>query len=87
MTNTTSRPRNSLVDKLAGFGIGDGYRSHPHAAGGSGAMVQAPPSVRVRPLCMSPKRRAEFAALRLADDDVGAVIVGDLGREWTFDRL
>ena len=87
VTNTTSRPRNSLVDKLAGFGIAtdtDHILTPPVAAV---QWCRRHLGARAAVVYVAETTRAEFAALRLADDDVGAVIVGDLGREWTFDRL
>lgn len=90
LTNTTSRPRSALVEKLAGFGVEadeDDILTPPVAAAawlrerGAGRVAAFVPEATT----------AEFSAFdQLGDDDTGpadAVIVGDLGEGWTFARL
>ena len=89
LTNTSSRPRSALVEKLAGFGI-DTDETH----------ILTPPVAAVRwlqqnlagekiALFVPDKTKAEFADFEVAqeDEDVAAVIIGDLGRDWDFATL
>jgi HAD superfamily hydrolase (TIGR01458 family) len=93
VTNTTSKPRAAIVDRLAGFGIAIGADR-----------IQAPPDAAAawlaragcKRLCLliPEATRAAFAGFTIvgeargeADAPVDAVVVGDLGREWSFDRL
>ena len=90
LTNTTSRPRRAIVDKLTGMGI-------PAAAD----QVLTPAVAAVawlrrhgieRPALFVPEATAtEFAELDPlpdgADDGAGAVVVGDLGEGWDFATL
>lgn len=89
LTNTTSRPRDSLVAKLDGFGIETDVRhilTPPVAAAGWCRQHAAGQPVA---LLVPEQTRAEFSALPIAEmeDEVAALIVGDLGRGWTFDLL
>ncbi|HKK15016.1 MAG TPA: TIGR01458 family HAD-type hydrolase [Gammaproteobacteria bacterium] len=89
LTNTTSRPRHALVEKLAGFGI-------PADAG----QILTPPVAAVRwlktrvsgpiALFVPDRTLAEFGDLEIAPADahqVAAVVVGDLGDGWDFATL
>jgi HAD superfamily hydrolase (TIGR01458 family) len=87
LTNTTSRPRSGLVEKLAGFGI----TTDPDH-------ILTPPVAAVRwikahvdgatMLFVPEATRGEFSALQLAGADsersVGALVLGDLGQKWDF---
>lgn len=89
LTNTTSRPREALVAKLARMGIAAGIDEivtppvaasdwlHRHADGPVATFV--------------PERtRAEFADLPLAPpgaEQAAAVVIGDLGESWDFHTL
>lgn len=89
LTNTTSRPRSAIVEKLAGMSIevtSDDILTPPVAAArwlrantdGPAALFIAPPTVE------------EFAALDIAsagDTAVAAVVVGDYGERWDFAEL
>lgn len=89
LTNTSSRPRSTLVEKLAGFGI-DTDEVH----------ILTPPVAAVRwlqqnlagekiALFVPDKTKAEFADFEVAQEgeEVAAVIIGDLGRDWDFSTL
>lgn len=90
LTNTTSRPRGALVEKLAGFGI---HVDEAH--------ILTPPVVAVQwcrrhlagqavALFVPEQTRGEFQGLPQPQDDaesVAAVIVGDLGKAWTFEIM
>ena len=90
LTNTTSRPRRAVVDKLRGSGRrGDGGPgAHPAVA----AVAWLRRHDVQRPALFVPEATAtEFEALdplpQDAVDGAGAVIVGDLGRGWDFETL
>jgi phospholysine phosphohistidine inorganic pyrophosphate phosphatase len=90
LTNTTSRPRTALVDKLAHLGIATNV-----------TRIHTPPVAAVRwlsdhapgpaALFVPPATAAEFDELpQLATDaETGAasVVIGDLGEAWDFGRL
>jgi phospholysine phosphohistidine inorganic pyrophosphate phosphatase len=99
VTNTTSRPREALVEKLAGFGIGVGVDA-----------IQAPPDAAAARLREEGARRllvavpdataevfADFETVTLdrmieleagnGEAAVDAVVVGDIGADWDFARL
>jgi HAD superfamily hydrolase (TIGR01458 family) len=89
VTNTSARTREALAEKLAGFGI------EAVAADLMTPPVAAAQWLQGRPesiaLFAPSEVRAEFAGLPLLDDraetGAGFVVVGDLGRAWTFDVL
>jgi HAD superfamily hydrolase (TIGR01458 family) len=90
VTNTTSHPRSTLVDKLARFGIRttkDRILTPAVAAREMlGRTVTGPVALHV-----PDATREEFAGLPVleptATAPVSAVVVGDLGRQWDFARL
>ncbi len=87
LTNTTSRPRSALVERLAGLGIAV-----------EEAAILTPPVAAVRwleretegpvALFVPPATVEEFARLpRLPDTEgsgAAAVVIGDLGQAWDF---
>lgn len=90
VTNTTSRPRSALVEKLAGLGIGvdeDALLTPAVAAADRLA------GHRDRPLALfvPEATREEFTDLPLldpaAESGAGAVVIGDLGARWEFETL
>lgn len=90
VTNTTSRPRSALVDRLSSMGIAvsaDRIFAPPVAARDYLAERQATPLA----LFVRDATREDFAGLELLDDTAeqgaGSVVVGDIGRAWTFDKL
>jgi phospholysine phosphohistidine inorganic pyrophosphate phosphatase len=90
VTNTTSRPRAALRDKLAAFGIPaelDQILTPPVAAA---AWLRAQADLRVA-LFVPEATQGEFAGLRLVPSDAAAradaVVIGDLGAAWDFDTL
>ena len=89
LTNTTSRSRTALVEKLAGYGIAC-----------SAEEFLTPPLVARRWLEQRGARRiglyvpeitaTEFEGFDMVDDEeteVDAVVIGDLGAAWTFDTM
>ena len=90
VTNTTSRPRRALVDKLTGMGVPatEGRILTPAVA----AVAWLRRHDTEHPALFVPEATAtEFADLDpLADgaeDGAGAVVVGDLGAGWDFATL
>jgi HAD superfamily hydrolase (TIGR01458 family) len=90
VTNTTSRPRSALVEKLAGFGIEtDASHIHtPAVAAAAWLHSQQPGEIA---LFVREAARADFAGLPLLPDgaEQGAsyVVIGDLGESWDFRSL
>jgi phospholysine phosphohistidine inorganic pyrophosphate phosphatase len=87
LTNTSSRPRSSIVEKLSGMGIhaSDDDMLTPAVAAKSWLKEHSPG----RPALFVPEATAsELAELDPLPDDVeegaGAVVVGDLGEGWDF---
>ena len=90
LTNTTSRPRQAIVDKLLGMGISATSDQILTPAVAAVAWLQRH---RIeRPALFVPDATAtEFAGLDPlpgdADRGAGAVVVGDLGEGWDFATL
>ena len=85
LTNTTSRPRQALVDKLASMGITiaiDDLLTPPVAAH-SWLRANAKGDIA---LFVPEATRAEFADLAVRSDthEYSAVVLGDLGEQWDF---
>ena len=90
LTNTSSRPRSALVEKLAHFGI----RTDE-------AHILTPPVATMRwlqqnlagekiALFVPDKTKAEFSDFEISqqdDENVAAVVIGDLGGDWDFSTL
>lgn len=90
LTNTSSKPRSALVKKLSAFGIATD-ESH----------ILTPPVVTMHwlnknlidskiALFVSDITKTEFSEFDIAqqyDEKVAAVIIGDLGSDWDFDKL
>lgn len=90
LTNTTSRPRAAIVDKLRCFGIG-----------ANAERIWTPPAAAVEWLqhnnaepvavFVPAATRSEFAALALtpdgAESGASSVVIGDLGEAWDFRTL
>lgn len=90
LTNTSSRPRSSLVAKLAGIGVDvtEADVLTPAVAAASWLRASCPG----RPALFVPEQTsAEFADLEPlpagAGDEAASVVVGDLGEAWDFPTL
>jgi phospholysine phosphohistidine inorganic pyrophosphate phosphatase len=90
LTNTSSRPRAAIVEKLSSMGIpaSDDDILTPAVAATSWLRAET----RGRPaLFVPPATASEFAQLDPLPDDAeegaGAVVVGDLGQGWDFATL
>lgn len=90
VTNTTSRPRRALIEKLSRSGLKvetEQIWTPPTAAARwLGEQVSGPIALYVPPATAE-----DFAGLDLAEpassQPVAAVVVGDYGAQWTFDGL
>ena len=90
LTNTTSRPRAALIDKLGRMGIhaeAEQILTPPVAASHwLSTAVEGPVALFVPPATL-----AEFGDLEVADldaaDSVAAVVIGDYAEGWSFARL
>lgn len=90
VTNTTSRPRGALVEKLAGMGMSvDADALLTPAVAAANWLHRH--TDRPAALFVPEATRSEFASLplleRSADSGAGAVVIGDLGPEWDFAEL
>jgi len=90
VTNTSSKPRRALVERLAGLGLAvtpDQIFAPPVAARDFLMSEGAEPAA----LIVRDQTREDFDGLLLLDEDAqqgaGAVVVGDIGRAWNFDVL
>ena len=88
LTNTTSRPRRAIVDKLAGMGIHAGEDMILTPAVAAVAWLRRH-DIEGPALFVPDATAAEFAELGplRADGSAGAVIVGDLGEGWEYATL
>jgi HAD superfamily hydrolase (TIGR01458 family) len=90
VTNTTSRARSHLVEKLAAFGIAAAEHQilTPSVAAADWLRANGARNIAI---FVRPKTQAEFAGLDLLPDDAerGAdhVVIGDLGDLWDFRTL
>ena len=85
-TNTTRRPRYELVERLRGFRIdvaADDIITAPIAA----VTWLAARGIHRVALHIAEATLAEFGDFTFDDDQPEAVVIGDLGSDWTFDRL
>jgi HAD superfamily hydrolase (TIGR01458 family) len=87
VTNTTSRPRRCIVDKLSALGVSANIEqilTPPVAAGKWLARHCDGPAVLIVP----ETTREDFKGIQTVDlqgaDDVGAVVIGDIGETWTY---
>lgn len=89
LTNTTSRPRQAIVDKLGGMGIAAG--TDMILTPGVAAVAWLRRHAIEHPALFVPDATAvEFAELeplRDPDGGAGAVVIGDLGEGWDYRTL
>jgi HAD superfamily hydrolase (TIGR01458 family) len=90
LTNTTSRPRRALAEKLARFGIeaAEDRIMTPPVAAAQWLLAQ---SVEKIALFVPAATQAEFAGLPFvpheAETGADAIVIGDLGAAWDFATL
>lgn len=90
VTNTSSKPRRALVERLSAMGLSvsaDEIFAPPVAARDYLAEQDATPLA----LFVRDATREDFDGLEVLDDSAekgaGSVVVGDIGREWSFATL
>lgn len=90
VTNTSSRGRAALVEKLARFGIDAATDQILNPGVTTAAWIRSQPSGKVA-LFVRPSARADFSGLDVLPDsaETGAsyVVIGDLGQSWDFATL
>ena len=90
VTNTSSRGRLALVEKLARFGIVASEEQILNPGAATATWLQSQPPGKVA-LFVPPAARPDFAGIDLLADDAetGAayVVIGDLGEAWDFRTL
>ncbi len=86
VTNTTSRPRRALAERLERIGIPAEARQISSALVAGAAHLAARGLTRIAPLVPEPALE-DLAAFTVDDERPEAVVVGDLERGWTFDAL
>lgn len=90
LTNTTSRPRAALVDKLAGFNIPSTPNDFLTPALAAREWLQRNISGKIA-LFIPEATRDEFNGFEQcgegAEEGAAAVVLGDLGEAWDFHRL
>lgn len=90
VTNTTSRPRSTLAEKLAAMGVNADAEALLTPAVAAAAWLRRHVDRPVA-LFVPEATRVEFSSLPLlaptGESGAGAVVVGDLGSEWDFTTL
>lgn len=86
VTNTTSRPRRAIVERLhrLGFAVEDAEVVTPAALA---VRVCVARGARRVALVMNDAVKEDFAALTEVETAADAVVVGDLGRDFAYGRL
>jgi phospholysine phosphohistidine inorganic pyrophosphate phosphatase len=91
VTNTTSRPRGVLVEKLRRFGIAASEREILTPSVAAADWLRANGDGRPVALFLREGTRKDFAGLPCLPDDAetgaGYVVIGDLGKLWDFATL
>ena len=85
-TNTTRRPRSDLVSHLASIGVEVAPEELFTAPVAAARWLAGVGAVRIS-LLLALATFEEFEEFTLDDETPEYVVVGDLGEEWTFDRL
>lgn len=86
VTNTTRLPRPALAERLRSYGI-DVELNELFTAPVAAAAWLAAQGLRRVALFLPEATWDEFAALTVTSEHPDAVVMGDLGAGWTFDRL
>lgn len=89
LTNTTSRPRSALVEKLGGMNVqtDENRILTPPVAAARWLSEHAPGPVA---LFVAAPTQSEFSGLDIAPEgqgQVASIVIGDYGERWSFDEL
>jgi HAD superfamily hydrolase (TIGR01458 family) len=85
-TNTTRMPRRALVERLGGMGIAAEVADVLTAPAAAAAWLAREHVTRIA-LYVAEETREDFADFQLDGAKPEAVVLGDLGANWTFDIL
>ena len=85
-TNITRMPRRALAEQLGAVGIAVSVDEVISAPAAAAAWLRAEGVHRVA-LCLPGVTHEDFTGFAIVDERPEAVVVGDLGGDWTFDRL
>jgi HAD superfamily hydrolase (TIGR01458 family) len=86
VTNTTRMPRSALVETLARCGV-EAQVDEIHTAPSAAAEWLRARGIGRVSLCVPAATFVEFAGFEIDEAEPMAVVVGDLSRAWTFERL
>jgi HAD superfamily hydrolase (TIGR01458 family) len=86
VTNTTRLPRRALHERLVAMGFAAALDEVFTAPLAAAAWLRGRRLDRVA-LCLPPATHEDFAGFTLTETRPQAVVVGDLGAAWTFERL
>lgn len=86
VTNTTSRSRRLIAERLRGYGFG-ADPSRIVTATVAGAELLSARGVRRVAAFVAEAAREDLAGFELTDEHPEVVLVGDLGSAWDFERL
>lgn len=90
VTNTSSKPRTAIIEKLANFGIETNAKHILTPPVAAGAWLKSELKNPCLALYVSEATKVEFSNFQIASSNstrVDAVIIGDLGSAWTFDLI
>ncbi len=86
LTNTTTHPRQAIVDRLTGMGF-DLPAEHVFTpAIAAGRLLRIKNLTRIH-LAAAPELAVDFSDVEFVDDDAQAIVLGDLYRAFDWDRL
>jgi phospholysine phosphohistidine inorganic pyrophosphate phosphatase len=86
ITNTTRRSRNDLMNGLRAFGL-PASPEHVFTAAGAAVEWLSRAGIGTVALYVPDAAREDFRMFDVADGNVEAVVVGDLGSAWSYDLL
>jgi HAD superfamily hydrolase (TIGR01458 family) len=88
VTNTSSRDRTALVEKLRGFGMESTVEEILTPAAAVAEWLRGPGAEGPVAVFVRPSTRREFAGLHCVDaGEVSYVVIGDLGQHWDYATL
>ena len=86
LTNTTTRPRQAILDRLTGMGF-NLRAEHVFTPGiAAGRLLRTRKLTRIH-LAAVPELAEDFSDVELVEDDPEAIVLGDLYRSFDWDRL
>lgn len=90
VTNTSSKPRKTIVDKLTSFGIKTDAQHILTPAIAAVAWLKSHFKNPTLKLYINEASKIDFSEFQLAEPDsdhLDAIIIGDMGRDWSFDQI